>query len=285
MNPRRFLPLFSCAAALLLAACASSSGDAPAAAGPASASAVPSVPAPNANWIVSDVYDPGQLGYQMIGQVVRLTDNLAEDALGRTCLSPSYRPLSTTSAEALGRADDVSWNRPVKGFDIWCGAIPFGSYVMARDGSYLSRQGDAVLRFGLYKGDEGAPPPALSMNPIIDSLDWAQQHGGPARLVHSASSAVAAPAPVAAASSPANAHPVYLASYDTHKRAEQHWEKMQKSFPSLAGLTADYADIDLGKKGKFVRLYAVTSDTTAALCQPLLKNGYADCGAVWGRKP
>ncbi|HSV29998.1 MAG TPA: hypothetical protein VLL76_10580 [Candidatus Omnitrophota bacterium] len=98
---------------------------------------------------------------------------------------------------------------------------------------------------------------------------------------------VAAPAPApepAKAEAPAPAPDkrtlVYLASYKTEATAMRGWKILAKASPVLAKQTPVTTKVDLGKKGKFVRLYGMAADEAerASICKQVGKR-VDECGA------
>lgn len=73
---------------------------------------------------------------------------------------------------------------------------------------------------------------------------------------------------------------VYLASYPTEAKARAGWKTLAKAAPQLRGQDPRVMPVDLGKKGKWVRLYALAADEAErnALCKRLARL-VDECGA------
>lgn len=73
---------------------------------------------------------------------------------------------------------------------------------------------------------------------------------------------------------------VYLASYPNEAKARQGWTRLAKASPILARQEPRLQTFDLGKKGHWVRLYALAADEAerATLCKHLGKL-VDECGA------
>lgn len=73
---------------------------------------------------------------------------------------------------------------------------------------------------------------------------------------------------------------VYLASYPTEAKARAGWKRLAKASPILARQEPLLQPQDLGKKGKWVRVYALAADEAerGTLCRQLGKL-VDECGA------
>lgn len=73
---------------------------------------------------------------------------------------------------------------------------------------------------------------------------------------------------------------VYLASYPTEAKARAGWTRLAKASPILARQQPMLQPHDLGKKGKWLRLYALAADEAerGTLCKQLGKL-VDECGA------
>lgn len=73
---------------------------------------------------------------------------------------------------------------------------------------------------------------------------------------------------------------VYLASYPSEAKARAGWNVLAKASPILARQEPRLQNHDLGKKGKWVRVYALAADEAerATLCRQLGKL-VDECGA------
>jgi hypothetical protein len=73
---------------------------------------------------------------------------------------------------------------------------------------------------------------------------------------------------------------VYLASYKTEAGAQAGWKVLAKASPILAKQKPVTQNVDLGAKGKFVRLYGMAADEAerTAICKQVGKR-VDECGA------
>lgn len=76
---------------------------------------------------------------------------------------------------------------------------------------------------------------------------------------------------------------VYLASYPSEAKARAGWSRLAKASPILARQQPRLLSVDLGKKGVWVRLYALAGDEAerASLCRQLGQAG----GRMRGAQP
>ncbi len=237
--------------ALAVAACAGPSppGSQPAAAMPP--------PAPGGLWVVTDVFPVGAGGAgaeRLRGQPVRLDPALATTPGGATCDHPSYHPRIVTEAEFLGAPDRVgefpALVRTLSVVVVRCDGDEFGRYARWPDGSLMTRWDGAVLR--LERAPAIAlhpPPPAAPMPPPAPPTP--------------APPTPAPPMPAAAAPPPAG-QLLYLASYRGEATAKRGWWQLAAASPTLARLQPATIPVDLGRKGRFIRLFARTHDAAEA---------------------
>lgn len=73
---------------------------------------------------------------------------------------------------------------------------------------------------------------------------------------------------------------VYLASYKTEAAAHKGWKILAKASPILAQQKPVTHSVDLGAKGKFIRLYGMATDEAerTAICKQVGKR-VDECGA------
>ena len=214
---------------------------------------------------------PDKVASPYLGQKMMLTAELAGDPAGRMCKSPAYQGWDMAPSMALGgdgkgvgMASDTA--RPVLG--VVCGADNFGTYVPQADGSLATRVNN--WRLTLTRVPE--PPKPMIPEPA------------PMKVM-------AEPAPASAPSMPMPAPKpepkaldkstlVYLASYKTEEKAQAGWKRLAKASPVLAGQKPKTQAVDLGNKGKWVRLYGMAADEAERekLCKQLGKL-VDECGA------
>lgn len=256
------LTLATCVAGLGLALAACASDDvAPA----QNAPQLRATQAPGGEWVVREDFAVESVGTPTspyLGQPVTLDSARAIDPAGRLCKVPAYWESTGTAAESLGlpaqpQAAVDTAPRPV--ITITCDNEPFAVLVSQPDGTWLTRQGSWVLRLARPE-----PKPLAAAAP-----------------------AEAAPAPVPAAepAPAAKAKPdprtlVYLASYRTEARAKAGFATLSKVSPILARQQPITQTVELGKKGKWVRLYGMAADESerAAICKQVGKR-VDECGA------
>lgn len=266
------------AAALVLAAAACAGEEPPPAPPPPAA-----VAAPGGMWVVTDAY-PVAASYRdtpvVPGLRLRLDADEVTDALGRTCERPSWRsPGPMTAGEFLGGpargAEFPELARPVQVAQAMCGDEAFGSYAQWPDGCLLSRQAGAMLRLERAETVRvplpvaAMPVPMAAPVPLTPPASSPPAGGPPA--------AEAPPARPAAEGQPLQ--PVYLASYGSEKTAEKGWRTLSTRFPALAGLKPLMKPVDLGAKGRFVRLFAQAAPADAKTLCGKLRRALPDCGA------
>jgi hypothetical protein len=239
---------------LVLAACA---GDAP-----MMSERRPATP-PGGIWEVieaANVASTGGTQSPYIGQRMALFADTAGDPAGRVCKVPTYLGYEAPAALVLGQGEDA--HRPV--LEITCAGESFGTYVGSADGALRTRVSSWLLT--LKRIAEPQPPPIAQPTPIASPQ----------------SEPVAPPvaAPVRAASGPL----VYLASYKSPEAARKGFEMLTKHSAMVAKSVMVLKEVDLGAKGKWLRLFAQAGDAaqTKKLCAELGKRLPA-CGGVWAK--
>ncbi|MBI2236609.1 MAG: hypothetical protein HYU60_06635 [Magnetospirillum sp.] len=267
--------LRTAALALALAACASTEPPPP-----APPPAV--VKAPGGLWVVTDIFESGRAAGNrpleaLIGQRVRLDAAEAGDILGRTCPKPAYRQIEVSEAAFLGALARVReyprLRRPLAVTEVVCGGEPFGAYAQWHDGSLLARSGPLVVR--LDRADVAVvPAKAAAAAPLPPIGQGQAPKAGDNKKAPAAAKPTARP-------EPASTELVFLASYRNEKHAQRGWLLLKAKSPTLAGLTSKTKPVDLGEKGKFVRLFAVArgKDQARTLCGDI-KAQVPDCGAA-----
>jgi hypothetical protein len=224
--------------------------------------------APGGDWVVAEDYAAeavGALKSPYLGQTVTLDATRAVDASGRLCKTPQYWESASPAAVALGHprqpqaAHDPAARRTVA---VTCDGSAFMALVAEADGGWLTRQNGWVLKLERPAAKpvplaEAAPTPAPAPEP--------------------------APAPAPAAKAPVKQDPrtlVYLASYKSEAQAKAGFKTLAKASPVLATQQPVTQSVDLGKKGKWVRLYgmAASEGERATICKQLGKR-VDECGA------
>lgn len=246
---------------LALGACASE---------PPIASPPPVTPAqaPGGEWIVAEDYAAEAVGVPQSpykGQPVVLEADRAVDPAGHLCKTPAYGLSEGVPATILGNppqpqsAQDPT-PRPV--LTITCAGEPFLTLVGQADGSWLTRGNSWVLRVTKAEPKSAEPMP-LAAAPAPEPTP--------------------APAQVEEAKAPAKPDArvlVYLASYKTEKGALAGYKVLAKASPILAAGQPVTRNVDLGKKGAWVRLYGMAADEAerTILCKQVGKH-VDECGA------
>ncbi|MGE5516168.1 MAG: hypothetical protein ACM31D_10145 [Bacteroidota bacterium] len=223
--------------------------------------------APGGEWVVVDDYaaeSVAALKSPYLGQPVVLDAARAVDAAGRLCKTPQYWESTAPADAALGhpaQPQAAHAPEPRRTIAITCDGAAFATLVAQPDGTWLTRQNAWVLKLD----KPAAKPVALTAAP----------------------EAAPAPAPEPAAAEPAKAAPkqdprtlVYLASYKTEAQALSGFKTLGKASPILAKQQPTTRAVDLGKKGKWVRLYGLAANEAerATLCKQLGKQ-VDECGA------
>lgn len=259
---RSTLALTALTLALGLGACATEPETAaPAAPQPRAAQA------PGGDWVVLDDYaaeSVGALKSPYVGQPVVLEAGRAVDAAGRLCKTPAYWESLDAADVALGHpaqpqaAHDTT---PRRTLSVTCDGAAFAVLVSQPDGSWLTRQNSWVLRLG-----KPVPPPV----PLAEAPRTAEPLPAPAP----------APEPVKAKPQQDPRTLVYLASYKSEAHAKAGFKTLSKASPILARQQPTTQAVDLGKKGKWVRLYALAANEgeRATICKQLGKQ-VDECGA------
>ncbi|CAA7626034.1 conserved exported hypothetical protein [Magnetospirillum sp. LM-5] len=206
---------------------------------------------------------PTPMASPYLGQKMMLALDAAGDPAGRLCKTPVFQGWDASPATVLGptrgEATRSGAVRPV--LEVMCDGQSFGSYVSQPDGSLMTRVNNWVLTL-----NRAAPPPAPP--PVMLTPE-------PAPVAAPTPAPAPAPAPMLEKRTL-----VYLASYKTEGSAQAGWKVLAKASPILAGQKPSTQSVDLGKKGKWVRLYAMASDEDerAKLCKQLGKL-VDECGA------
>lgn len=203
-----------------------------------------------------------------MGQILHLESFGATDMAGRTCSHPDYRAGQETEAGflSLGKTEDKGQDdgplqqvRPT--LTVTCGPDGFGSYLMARDGSLLTRMGGQVLHL-VHAPVPEAPPGHM---PDMDQ----HRHDMPSHDGKGELTAAGKAGPL-----------VYLASYRDKATAMRGWKELAAMAPVLKRAQPAFSKISLPGKGSFLRLKAKGLNEAEAhgLCQALIKT-LPDCGA------
>jgi hypothetical protein len=214
------------------------------------------------------------------GQTVAITPTMAADPLGRRCAEPTYTVAPGQVTTALG-IDAASSDRGLV-LDVTCTGRPFTRYV-AEGGRLLSTADGWLFELrpaGAVAVSQPAPAPApapVAMPaPAAPAVVAAPPHATPAHATPRT--------PVKHAAKPAprtlGGETLYLASYHSQESAVAGWKVLQGKAAALKDLQPAYKEVDLGAKGRFVRLYATgaTADSQARVCAALGKAS-PDCGA------
>lgn len=251
-------------ALLSLGACASAPDEAAMTAEPA-AQPQP-VQAPGGEWVVVEDYAAGSVGAlksPYLGQVLTLDAGRAVDPAGQLCKTPSYWQSHATAGDALNHppqpqaAHDPALRSIIT---VTCANAPFAVLVEQPDGSWLTRQNAWVLKLG----KPAAKPLALAVaTPIMAAIPD-----------------MPAPEPMQAKPKDDPRTLVYLASYKTEAQAKSGFRTLAKASPILARQQPHTQSVDLGKKGRWVRLYGMAASEAErkAICGQLGKR-VDECGA------
>lgn len=206
------------------------------------------------------------------GQTVILNSSSASDPMGRRCAEPVYAVAPGRVTVALG----IDTYAPDEGLilDVACDGRSFARYVAHKSGLLSTAQGwlfelqpaSAVLS-ERRQAAMASPTPA----PVVTPAAPVRSAAAPA---HPPAQRTATPPrrPAAAASGD-----VYLASYRSQETAQAGWAVLQRQAPVLRGLQPRFHEVDLGGKGRYVRLYA-TGGAAATVCDAV-KRLSPDCGA------
>lgn len=215
----------------------------------------------------------GALKSPYLGQPVVLEADRAIDPAGRLCKTPQYWESQTSAEIILNKppqpqaAHDPA---PRTALSVTCGNAPFLALVSQPDGSWLTRQGAWVLRIAA-PAKPAAPAMPLPLAEAPPPAPMPMTMPAPA-----ATETVKAPEP--AKHDPRTL--VYLASYKTEAQAKAGFKALSKTSPILAKQKPVTQAVDLGKKGKWVRLYGMATDEgqRKAICAQVGKQ-VDECGA------
>lgn len=235
-----------------------------------------SAQAPGGQWVVADDYAAeavAALKSPYLGQPVVLDADRAVDPAGRLCKTPQYWEMSAPADVALGHplqpqaAHDPA---PRRTLSVTCDNAAFATLVEQPDGSWLTRINAWVLKLDKpaakpmalaavepapTAAPEPMPAPAMEMAKPAPAMDMAKPKQDPRTLV-------------------------YLASYKTQAQAQSGFKTLAKASPILSKQEPVTHSVDLGKKGKWVRLYGMAADEAerGAICKQLGKR-VDECGA------
>lgn len=252
--------------ALSLGACASG----PDAAAPSAAQPQPAQ-APGGEWVVVDDYaaeSVGSIKSPYLGQPVVLETTRAVDVAGRLCKAPQYWQSSAPAGISLGQPAQPQAAldpAPRRTLAVTCDGAAFAVLVEQPDGSWLTRHNAWVLRLG-------KPAPSMpAAAPLVEVLRAPAPPPAPAGSAGDAAKAKSRHDPRTL---------VYLASYKTEASARAGFRTLSKTSPILARQQPTTQAVDLGKKGKWVRLYALAADEAerTTICKQLGKR-VDECGA------
>lgn len=224
--------------------------------------------APGGEWVVAEDFaaeSVGTLKSPYLGQPVVLDATRAIDAAGRLCKTPQYWESTAPADTSLGHpvqpqaAHDPAPRRTIA---VTCDGAAFAVLVAQPDGSWLTRQNAWVLKLdkpaakpiALVEAPAPAPEPALAPE-MVKAPEQAKAKADPRTLV-------------------------YLASYKTETQAHAGFKTLAKVSPILAKQQPTTQSVDLGKKGKWVRLYGLAADEAErkTICGQLGKR-VDECGA------
>lgn len=223
------------------------------------------IQAPGGQWAVTADFaaeSVGALTSPYVGQTVTLDADRAVDAAGGLCKTPQYWESTAPAAVSLGQpaqpqaAHDPAPRRTIA---VTCGGAAFAVLVAQPDGGWLTRQNSWVLKL-----DKPQPKPV----PLAEAAPAATPEPAPAHP------------PVAAPPKQDARTLVYLASYKTEAQARTGFKTLAKASPILAAQQPTTQAVDLGKKGKWVRLYGLAANEgeRTTICKQLGKR-VDECGA------
>lgn len=233
---------------------------------------------PGGNWVVVADYAAeavGSLASPYMGQVVTLDQSRAIDAAGRLCKMPSYSQSEAPAGITLGnpvQPQAALQPRLRKIVTVTCEGQIFSTLVALPDGTWLTRINGWVL--ALAK-EPAAKPVADVPVPDMPKPDMT--------VLQQSLADITQPPVSAPAKMTGNADPrimVYLASYKTEAAAKSGFAVLAKASPILAKQQPVTQSVDLGKKGRWVRLYGMAADATerSKICGQLGKR-VDECGA------
>lgn len=210
----------------------------------------------------------GALKSPYVGQPVVLEAERAIDPAGRLCKTPQYWESQTSAEIILNKppqpqaAHDPA---PRTALSVTCGNAPFLALVSQPDGSWLTRQGAWVLRVAAAPAKPAMPLPLAEAPP-------------PAPIMPAPAATETIKVPEPAKHDPRTL--VYLASYKTEAQAQAGFKALSKTSAILAKQKPVTQAVDLGKKGKWVRLYGMATDEgqRKAICAQVGKQ-VDECGA------
>lgn len=253
MRPR---PLLALCAAGLLAGCAATPSDAP-----GFAQSFAGV------WTVIHAWPAGEVigSPAPQGHTVILNPSSASDPLGRRCAAPVYAVAPGRVTVALG----IETYAPDEGLilDVTCEGRSFARYVAHKGGLLSAAEG------WLFELQAASAVLADRRQAAMAAPTAVPQPMPAAAPKPAAKPAPAKPQPAKSAAS----GDVYLASYRSQESAQAGWAVLQRQAPVLRDLQPRFQAIDLGAKGRFVRLYA-TGGGADAICAAV-KALSPDCGA------
>ncbi|GEM_PF-3523050 len=207
------------------------------------------------------------------GQTIAITPTTATDPLGRSCGQPTYTVAPGMLATALGIDAPSSEQGLV--LDVTCGGRPFARYVAngtrmmsVADGWLFELRPTATTAAVRQTTPAPAPVPVVTATPA------------PAPSSKRTTTRAAAPAKHTTAQRHTTGETLYLASYRTQDSAMAGWKVLLTRAAPLKGLQPTFKEVDLGAKGRYVRLYATgaSADTQSRICSALGKSS-PDCGA------
>lgn len=200
------------------------------------------------------------------GQTVAITPTTAADPLGRNCAEPTFTIAPGLLSTALGIDAPSSEQGLV--LDVMCGGRPFARYVA--NGTRMLSVADGwlfELRPAAAQAMVRQAPPVVAapvVMPAAMPVPATPTRRKTAKPVHR----------------PVNGETLYLASYRTQDTAMAGWKVLQGRAEALKDLQPVFKEVDLGAKGRFIRLYATgaSAETQSRICAALGKTS-PDCGA------
>lgn len=227
-------------------------------------------------WTVAHAWPAGSvIGPPPEGQTVAITPTTAVDPMGRSCTAPTYTITPGSLTAALGAAAPSSEQGLM--LDILCEGSPFVRYVA--NGTRLLAVSDGWL----FELRPAATMAAMRQIPVMPAAATSMPTPPVATMAMAAPAPAHRPTPVkhtAKRVHQTTSGDLYLASYRSQDTASAGWRVMQRQASALKGLQATFKEVDLGSKGRYVRLYAVgaSAEAKSRICSAL---GHAspDCGA------
>ncbi|MBR9973228.1 hypothetical protein [Magnetospirillum sulfuroxidans] len=218
---------------------------------------------PGGQWEVTDataIEPAGTDTSPYLGQKMALYEASAGDPAGRSCAKPVYMGWEGSAASVVGTAAPAGdATSPV--MEVTCDGQPFGTYVGLADGSLMTRINTWALTLKRVSAEAMVKTPEPAPMPMAEPM----KSDGP-------KTEKVMPEP-AKAMEPNKGSIVYLASYKTEKSAHSGWKVLAKKSPILAKQQPVITPVDLGKKGKWIRLYGLAADETerGVICKQLGK--------------